>query len=66
VPAILKEIAYTELPVLEIISYEGDAGVPGSMDRLAEIGWLRLVAHGSEFACPHPVSRVRTHTSFED
>lgn len=39
VPAILKEIDYTELPVLEIISYEGDAGVLGSMDRLAAIGW---------------------------
>lgn len=41
VPAILEEIGYTELPVLEIISHNADEGVLASMDRLAAMGWVK-------------------------
>lgn len=41
IPAILDEIGYAELPVLEIISHNADAGVLSSMDKLAALGWVR-------------------------
>lgn len=41
VPAILDEIGYNELPVLEIIAHNADQGVLSSMDKLAAMGWVR-------------------------
>jgi hypothetical protein len=38
-PSLLGDVGYCEVPLLEIISPEGDAGVLGSVDRLVAMGW---------------------------
>jgi sugar phosphate isomerase/epimerase len=38
-PALLREVGYAEIPILEIISRDADSGIFGSMDRLLGMGW---------------------------
>lgn len=44
VPAVLKEIGYSRLPVLEIISQQPDRDILSSLDKLAALGYARAVA----------------------
>ena len=39
IPPVLREIGYTELPMLEIITHDPEADIPASVDKLCAMGW---------------------------